>query len=183
VLLSDVITEQRQKLASQTNRNRNGYVGRIFSFHDRRPSVEAGPGTNLSEISMISPLAGSGIVGDTWIPNDNYIPHRIQPDLGGEEFLGWNSLDLQLWDSFPFMTELFIPMSTVCYGGYVLTLQCKLLNNQGSDYELTSCSPNRRPLRHHLHDLWSRWFHQEVCIRYLIPAGLHGRKPHRPTDV
>jgi hypothetical protein len=88
VLLSDVITEQRQKLASQTNRSRSGYVGRIFSLHNRRPNVEAGPGTNPNEISMVSPSAGSGIVGDTWMPKDNYTPHQSQPDLDGEGFLG-----------------------------------------------------------------------------------------------
>jgi len=101
VLLSDVITEQRQKLASQTNRNRSGYVGRIFSLHDRRPSIEASRGTNISEISMASTSAGSGMVGDTWMPNDDYAHHQIRPDLDGEGFLGWDSLDLQLWDSFP----------------------------------------------------------------------------------
>jgi hypothetical protein len=40
LLLSDVITEQRQKLASQPNRNRSSYSGRIFSLHDPRPSME-----------------------------------------------------------------------------------------------------------------------------------------------
>lgn len=114
VLLSDVITEQRQKLASQTNRNRSGYVGRIFSLHGQRPSVEATPETNLSELSMASTFAGSGLVGDTWMPNsDNYVHLQIRPELDEEGFLGWNSLDLQRWDSFPFMTEPFLSTSSV----------------------------------------------------------------------
>jgi hypothetical protein len=113
VLLSDVITNQRQKLASQTNRNRSDYVGRIFSLHNRRPSMEASPETNLSEFSLASTFAGSGIVGDTWMPNNNdYVSHQIRPDLEGEGFLGWDSLDLQLCDSLPFMTEPSIATST-----------------------------------------------------------------------
>jgi hypothetical protein len=74
--------------------------------------MEASPGTNLSVFSMASTSAGSGIVGDTWVLNDDYVPHQIQPDLDGEGFLGWDSLDLQLWDGFPFMTEPFIATST-----------------------------------------------------------------------
>lgn len=105
-LLSDAITKQRQKKASQANRSRSRYVGRIFSLDSRSPPTEMRPDTDLDVDSISS--AGSGRIPDAWMQNDRCTPLQMQQDLDGGEFLGWDSLNLPLWDSFPFMSEPFI---------------------------------------------------------------------------
>jgi hypothetical protein len=37
---------------------------------------------------MASTSAGSGVIGDTWMPNGDHVPYQIQSDLDGEGFLG-----------------------------------------------------------------------------------------------
>jgi hypothetical protein len=96
-LLSDAITEQRQK---QTNRSRGYYVGRIFSLDIRRPSTETRQEIGLREDPVAPAPAGSCGILDAWLQNDRSTP------LPMEE--GCDSLYLPLLDSFPFMTEPFI---------------------------------------------------------------------------
>ncbi|KKK21937.1 hypothetical protein AOCH_000173, partial [Aspergillus ochraceoroseus] len=80
-LLATVIAEQRQRLNEQAARSRSQYVNRIFIFDQDRPST--------STAMHRDPV-------DDWMRETLFDP----PTSGA--FLGWDSLDLPLWDNFPF---------------------------------------------------------------------------------
>lgn len=96
--LSNAITEQRQRLASQSHHSRHRYVSKIFNLNRRSPE----PAESTTESSQAaSPL-----------------PSIPQPDIQGDRslampsdidatFSGWEGMDLSLWDSFPFGAENF----------------------------------------------------------------------------
>lgn len=96
--LSNAITEQRQRLASQSHHSRNRYVSKLFSLNRRSPDP--------ADSTMGSSQAASPL------------PSIPQPDIQGDRLLimpsdidatisGWEGMDLSLWDSFPFGAENF----------------------------------------------------------------------------
>lgn len=105
-LLSDAVTEKRQKLNAQKTRGRNRYVGRIFNLdvHD----VTKQPEQSADGLSTLSAEGNGGV--EHWLQNaESMVPQMGQHDLRYEDFLGWDSLNLGLWDSFPFTTETILP--------------------------------------------------------------------------
>ncbi|ODA77588.1 hypothetical protein RJ55_07217 [Drechmeria coniospora] len=98
-LLANAVAKQRERIASK---GRSRYVSKLFTLHDtvppdgqRLPGSEAGydgpmaPGDGIED--------GDGIGWQAW--------HRPVATGSGEEdvFLGWDSLDISQWDSFPFV--------------------------------------------------------------------------------
>lgn len=68
------------------------------------------------------------------------------------------------------------------YGGYILTLQCKLLIFLRSDTANT-LSPDLRAVYHHIHDSWCWRLDEEVCVQRCLSTWIRSRKHHRPADV
>ena len=100
-LLSNAITEQRQRLASQSGHSRSRLVSKLFSL--KRPRS---PETQTQESTRESSLATS---------QENILPPEIQSDRSAPimpsdidvAFSGWEGMELPLWDSFPYITEPF----------------------------------------------------------------------------
>jgi hypothetical protein len=110
-MLSDVINEQRQKLASSKNRSQSRYVGRIFSLERPNPAscLNSRADINLYETSPSSTASRNSGILEPMIQSDPFLPLRMQQGLGDEPFPGWDNLYLPLWDSFPLIDE---PYST-----------------------------------------------------------------------
>ena len=97
-LLSNAITEQRQRLASQSGHSRSRFVSKLFSLK--------GPETQTQESTRESSLA---------ILQENILQSEVQSDRSAPimpsdidvTFSGWEGMELPLWDSFPYITEPF----------------------------------------------------------------------------
>lgn len=98
--LSTAITEQRQRLASQSRQFRSRYVSKLFSLHGRR-SPEAQEST---ESSGVSPLASQSTPLQSDEPGDRSL---TMPSDIDDAFSGWEGMELPLWDSFPYITVPF----------------------------------------------------------------------------
>jgi hypothetical protein len=97
-MLSNAIAKQRKQFASQ---GRSKYVGRLFTLDRTNPVAErsgTGPMAPSSSEAYPEP-AVLNYGGENWAPSGQ----QIQPDLDEGLLLRWDSLDLPLWDSFPFM--------------------------------------------------------------------------------
>lgn len=98
--LSTAITEQRQRLASQSRHSRSRYVSKLFSLHRRRSS-----GTHEStESSAVSPLASQSTAAQSDEQGDRVLTMPADID---DAFSGWEGMELPLWDSFPYIAEPF----------------------------------------------------------------------------
>ena len=101
-MLSNAIAKQRKQMAL---RGRSKYVGRLFSLDSAYLAREE------SRPEPIPSAATSSFEGnpDQTTLNDSEVNwmmeggQQIQPDLDEGLLLRWDSLDLPLWDSFPFM--------------------------------------------------------------------------------
>lgn len=96
--LSTAISEQRQRLASQSRHSRSRYVSKLFSLHRRRS-----PEAQETESSGVSPLASS-----TAPQSDEQADRSLtMPADIDDAFSGWEGMELPLWDSFPYIAEPF----------------------------------------------------------------------------
>lgn len=98
--LGNAISEQRQRLVSQ-RRQSSQYVSKLFSLNPTSPAADVNPnplptGQGLSPVSTHASNVYQWAQGDTGV---------ITPDVESL-FSGWEGMDLPLWDSFPFLTEL-----------------------------------------------------------------------------
>lgn len=105
-LLANAIAKQREKIASK---GRSRYVSRLFTFDGGDADGRADAATG----------ADGGERGAEWVPGGAAAAADYTAELGeegvswmsgsrtpagGEEvFLGWDSLDISQWDSFPFI--------------------------------------------------------------------------------
>lgn len=126
-LLSQAILRQREELANRAARRKSGYVGRILDIDIRAGGVGGSssalttgeamtqstprvPSANASALpsGLNSPFrtatptaAGEGSLLDSWMQGQTEI------NLDENGFLGWDSLELPLWDNFPFTSDSF----------------------------------------------------------------------------
>lgn len=98
--LSTAITEQRQRLASQSRYSRSRYVSKLFSLHGRRRSPEP----QEIESSGVSPLASQSTAPQSDEHADRSLTMPADID---DAFSGWEGMELPLWDSFPYIAEPF----------------------------------------------------------------------------
>ena len=97
--LLTAITEQRQRLASQSRHSRSQYVSKLFSLHGRRS-----PEPQETESSGVSLLASQSIVAHSDEQADRSLTMPADID---DAFSGWEGMELPLWDSFPYIAEPF----------------------------------------------------------------------------
>lgn len=105
-LLDAAITQQRQRLATQTRQRRSRYVSRIFSLNERSTTPHSPNDDGQTGTTAQLSLQGGPLY--PWIPQEEGLATLTPPAMDGT-FLDWEGMDLPLWDSFPF-TE---PGSTV----------------------------------------------------------------------
>ncbi|KHO02124.1 uncharacterized protein MAM_01125 [Metarhizium album ARSEF 1941] len=97
-LLSNAIAKQRQNVAS-TGRSR--YVSRIFTLHQE--TKEPVSNNARDDQGRLTPLV-DGVAPPLAENTGNWLSgNRTRVDQGQEVFLGWDSLDISQWDSFPFV--------------------------------------------------------------------------------
>lgn len=97
-MLSNAIVKQRKQLAL---RGRSKYVGRLFTLDGANPAEDQGRTEPIASTSLEThpdPVELNDD-GENWALGGQ----QIQPDLDEGLLLRWDSLDLPLWDSFPFM--------------------------------------------------------------------------------
>ena len=96
-LLANAIAKQREKIASK---GRSRYVSKIFTLSREKDAAECDSRRERDWLRAPSDGYASGPVdeGVTW-PSGN----RTPAEPGAEVFLGWDSLDISQWDSFPFV--------------------------------------------------------------------------------
>lgn len=97
--LSTAITEQRQRLASQSRHSRSRYVSKLFSLNRRRS-----PELQETESSGVSPLVSQSTASQ---PNEYADRSLTMPADIDDAFSGWEGMELPLWDSFPYIAEPF----------------------------------------------------------------------------
>lgn len=107
-MLSNAIAKQRKQLAS---RGRSKYVGRLFTLDGANLTSE-GSGTEPVASSSLQAQTNPGPAGlnddgGNWALDGQ----QIHPDLDEGLLLRWDSLDLPLWDNFPFMNARNFEMS------------------------------------------------------------------------
>ncbi|KAG8630860.1 hypothetical protein KVT40_002479 [Elsinoe batatas] len=117
--LTQTIHRQRQQFAMQSRRRSNAYVGQLFKTAEpETPQPVPQQGQDQSgqleptlvdegadDInSLINTACFSDL--DMWMqsqPIFNNMPEEA--DILGADLLGWDSLDLGLWDNFPYMNQ------------------------------------------------------------------------------
>ncbi|KAK2753619.1 hypothetical protein FQN54_007396 [Arachnomyces sp. PD_36] len=97
-MLSNAIAKQRKQLAS---RGRSNYVGRLFTLDGANAAQDQGRAQPTASTSL-EMQPGQTELDDQGV-NWTLGGQMIQPDLDEGLLLRWDSLDLPLWDSFPFM--------------------------------------------------------------------------------
>lgn len=97
-MLSNAIAKQRKQLALK---GRSKYVGRLFTLDGANAAENQGGAEPVASSSLEANPGPAGLGGDG--ENWTLAGQQIQPDLDEGLMLRWDSLDLPLWDSFPFM--------------------------------------------------------------------------------
>ncbi|PNS21552.1 Regulator of drug sensitivity 2 [Sphaceloma murrayae] len=101
--LGQTVQRQRQNFALGRRRRGNGYVGQLFGGQeaDNKDGGErVGPGLEMGWSDL-----------DVWMQGQGFEEGVGPTATGGEqgtvgtELLGWDCLDLGLWDSFPFVNQ------------------------------------------------------------------------------
>ncbi|KAK2751123.1 hypothetical protein FQN57_000198 [Myotisia sp. PD_48] len=96
-MLMNAIVKQRQQLAS---RGRSKYVSKLFTLNGIDNAGEGHtPSQSASASEHIMPTTACNDDAETWRINCQ----QAQTDLDRGLSLQWNSLNLPLWDSFPFV--------------------------------------------------------------------------------
>ncbi|KAJ6029717.1 hypothetical protein N7499_000864 [Penicillium canescens] len=103
-MLESAITQQRQQLAAHARQRRSQYVNRIFSLNDNPTAPQTQP-ENADQPETANPRLAQG-APYSWLQSDDGTG-AVTPLLDGTS-LDWEGMDLPLWDSFPFLTELSI---------------------------------------------------------------------------
>jgi hypothetical protein len=102
-MLSNAIAKQRKQMAL---RGRSKYVGRLFSLdgaNSAREESRPEPITSDTATSSFERNSDLTALNDSEINWMMGAGQQIQPDLDEGLQLRWDSLDLPLWDSFPFL--------------------------------------------------------------------------------
>ena len=103
-MLESAITQQRQQLAAHARQRRSQYVNRIFSLNDN-PTTPRTQSESADQPETTTPRLTQG-APYSWLQSDDGIG-AVTPLLDGT-LVDWEGMDLPLWDSFPFLTELSI---------------------------------------------------------------------------
>ncbi|PSK53781.1 hypothetical protein B9Z65_7587 [Elsinoe australis] len=106
--LTQTIHRQRQRFAMQSRRRSNAYVGQLFKTAEPSPRPQQDQSQTDASNDDISNLINNAKFSDLdmWMQNQpifNNVPE--QSDMVGADLLGWDSLDLGLWDNFPYMNQ------------------------------------------------------------------------------
>ncbi|CAK7203039.1 hypothetical protein SEUCBS139899_005768 [Sporothrix eucalyptigena] len=95
-LLASAIAKQRETLAV---RSRSKYVGRIFSLGGQNSGSD-----DATEAAIITAVSRDNTMPTRVLPTDAPADPPADAEGNGQPFLGWDSLDLMQWDSFPFLS-------------------------------------------------------------------------------
>ncbi|KAF4548403.1 Fungal specific transcription factor domain-containing protein 44 [Elsinoe fawcettii] len=106
--LTQTIHRQRQQFAMQSRRRSNAYVGQLFKTAEPEPPPQLDQTLAESSTDDINSLINTAKFSDLdmWMQNQpifNNLPEST--DMVGADLLGWDSLDLGLWDNFPYMNQ------------------------------------------------------------------------------
>lgn len=96
-LLANAITKQREKIASK---GRSRYVSKIFTLNRTEDAAEcdAEGERDWLPTTSVAYAPAPAEEGVSWLSGN-----RTPAEPGEEVFLGWDSLDISQWDSFPFV--------------------------------------------------------------------------------
>ena len=99
-LLEGAIRQQRQRLAAQARQRRSQYVSRIFTLNEGSTRDRTQSDDDL-RANCATPLLTQAGPYYPWNLQDDSITTATPPVMDGE-FVGWEGMELQLWDNFPF---------------------------------------------------------------------------------
>ncbi|CAI7604362.1 unnamed protein product [Penicillium discolor] len=109
--LEAAISKQRQRLVAQARQRRSQYVTRIFSLNDTPATPQTqGEGEEEEEeeeeeaVNTTPPLSHS-VTSYGWLHSDDGTAAAVSPPMIDGTLFNWESMDLPLWDSFPFLAE------------------------------------------------------------------------------
>ncbi|VUC37378.1 unnamed protein product [Clonostachys rosea] len=96
--LSNVINERREK---SSTKSRTAYVSKLFNFERQQSEGQAVDGNGMNPAAQSSedqqPAQTNDLFATCSLGNNT-------PLESGEMFLDWDSLDISLWESFPYLT-------------------------------------------------------------------------------
>ncbi|CAG9942301.1 unnamed protein product [Clonostachys rosea f. rosea IK726] len=93
--LSNVINERREK---SSTKSRTAYVSKLFNFERQQPEGQARDANRAAQSSEDQqPVQMNDLFATCSLGNNT-------PLESGDMFLDWDSLDISLWESFPYLT-------------------------------------------------------------------------------